>query len=126
MDTCGFSVHTGKSLDEILQGHRQLNPDPDYSKTTKTVVGLLNKLDLLDCKRHVYFDNWYIGPELLEELAYRLTWACGTIRKNRKNLPEVVVNAKLKLEKNSFRRKGPVLAVKWWDKRAVTVISTIH
>ena len=36
------------------------------------------------------------------------------------------MNAKLKPGESVFIYNGPMLAVKWCDKKAVTVISTIH
>ena len=34
--------------------------------------------------------------------------------------------AKLKKTEAVFRCKGPLLAIKWCDKRAVTVLTTVH
>ena len=62
--------------------------------------------------KHVYFDNFYHSPELLEGLFYRQTYTCGTIRSNGKNLPEALIKARLELEESVFRYNGPVLALK--------------
>ena len=81
----------------------------------------------MDTGRNVYFDNCYGSPEVLKELFYRQSHASGTVRNNRENLPEVVITAKLKPREPIFRCNGPMFALKWGDKRAVTVIfSTIH
>ncbi len=37
-----------------------------------------------------------------------------------------VAKSKLKKGESVFRRNGPILAVRWFDKRAVTMLSTIH
>ena len=45
---------------------------------------------------------------------------------NRKGLPKTVTTAKLKKTEAVFRGNGPLSAIKWCDKRAVTVLTTIH
>ena len=54
------------------------------------------------------------------------TYACGTVYPNRKGLPKAVTTAKLKKTEVVFRCNGPKLTIKWCDKRAVTVLTTIH
>lgn len=127
----GFRIYTGKGscVDPALC------IDRDCTITTQTVITLANDCDLLDKGHRLYFDNYYSSPELLEELLYRTTSACGTVRSNRKGLPEAVTKAKLNKGECCFRRSesadepgqpGPILALKWCDKRAVYMISTIH
>ena len=118
----GFEVYTGKDgkkLDaDVL--------DPECTTTTKLVFGMLQKLDLLDKGYHLFMDNYYSSYEAAMELFYRQTLMCGTLRLNRKNVPKAVKLAKLKRDDILFRRNGPCLVLKWCDKRAVTMISTIH
>ena len=54
------------------------------------------------------------------------TYAYSTIKSYRKNLQGTVIKAKLKTGESVFRHNGPMLALRWCDKRAVPVISTIH
>lgn len=125
----GFDVYTGKNSctsDAVCI-------DPAATTTTKTVVHLADKCGVLDTGRHMFFDNYYSSPELLEELLYRDTLSCGTVRKNRKDLPSAVTQAKLKKGETCFRRStledgspGRMLALKWCDKREVYMISTMH
>ena len=70
--------------------------DPMVNDTTKLVLGLLEKGQLLDKGYNVFTDNYYTSPELLFKLFYRQTFGTGTVRGNRKNMPKVVVRAKLK------------------------------
>ena len=51
---CAFSVYTGKSSNELITQNATL--DPDYTTTTKTVMGLLYKTKLLDSHRTVFFE----------------------------------------------------------------------
>ena len=52
----------------------------------KTVLKLTEKLR--DKHYYVYFDNYFTSIELLEELLQRETYSCGTVKSNRKGLPE--------------------------------------
>ena len=92
----------------------------DASKTSCTVLGLLDSVQLLDMGHHVYFDNYYNSPDLIELLYKRKTHTCGTVRKNRKSLPIAVTQAKLKQGETVFCRKNNLLALKWMDKRKCT------
>ena len=56
----------------------------------------------LDTGRHAFFDIYYSSPELLKEMLKRQIYTCGTVRSNRRN------------------------PLRSCDKRAVTVISTVH
>lgn len=105
-------------------------------------------------KGHIlYTDNWYTSPALCHFLHENKTGSCGTVRNNRKFMPKFTVNM-TRLENPSSsdegdevpaqnerrkRRKGKkkdrytqreksgeILAVKWNDKRAVHLLTTIH
>ena len=100
--------------------------DPSCTTTTKLVGGLMDSVHLLDKGHCMYMDNFYTSPELYEELFFHSTYACGTVHQNRKGLPKAVTTAKLKKTEAVFRCNGPLLAIKWCDKRAVTVLITIR
>ena len=89
-----FEIYCGKNSTRIVRDAEVL--DPQCNTTTKTVMGLLQKGNLLGKGHHVYMDNYYSSPELFSELHYRETFACGTCRSNRKNMPKSVTKAKLK------------------------------
>ena len=122
---CGFDVYCGK-VNRFCCSRSAHVIDPLCTKTTKIVVGLLERTNLLDKGYHVYMDNYYTSPELLHELYLRSTFCCGTVRKNRKGLPNAVNKAGLHKGEGVFRRNGPVLAIRWCDKRAVYMLTTIH
>lgn len=71
----------------------------------------------------VFLDNWYSSPKLYEELHKQLTGACGTVRKNRQNMPEFD-----NLQKGEIihLHKKNLMALKWQDKRDVHMLSTLH
>ena len=76
---CGFEVYTG---DASGQSQGNVQEVQDASKTSCTVLGLLDSAQLLDMGHHVYFDNYYNSPDLIDLLYKRKTHACGTVRKN--------------------------------------------
>ena len=73
-----------------------------------------------------------LALKLFSELYYRQTYACGTVRQNRKGLPNAVKKAKLQPLQSFFLRNGPLLCLKWSGekkkstKKPVTILSTIH
>ena len=122
---CGFDVYCGKNETSCANNSNVL--DPECTQTTRTVIGLLDNVQLLDKGHFVYLDNFYNSYQLNLELLSRYTFVCGTLRKNRKGNPKAVVNAKLKRGEAVYRRNGNVLCVKWCEKkRSVTMMSTIH
>ena len=81
---CGFEVYTG---DASGQSQGNVQEVQDASKTACTVLGLLDSVQLLDMGHHVYFDNYYNSPDLIDLLYKRKTHACGTVRKKTKVTP---------------------------------------
>ena len=78
----GFKVYTGKGT---LSAAAVANPmDKECSRTTKLVLGLLEKFKLLNKGHCVFMDNYYSSPELFEELYFHEMYACGTVHTNRK------------------------------------------
>ena len=120
---CGFEVYTG---DASGQSQGNVQEVQDASKTSCTVLGLLDSVQLLDMGHHVYFDNYYNSPDLIDLLYKRKTHACGTVRKNQKSLPIAVTQAKLKQGETVFCHKNNLLALKWMDKREVYILSGLH
>ena len=107
----GFHVYTGKDSSCISNSSKPL--DPDCTRTTRVVLGLLEEAKLLDKGHHIYMDNYYSSPQLFDELFYRETYACGTAHLNQKGMPKTVANAKLKPLESVFMRNGPLLCLKW-------------
>ena len=76
---------------------------------------------------HLYCDNFYSSPDLFVDLRRLGFGACGTVRLNRQGIPKRIKcpSPMSKGEVRSVTKKG-LLSLKWMDKRAVTMISTIH
>ena len=120
----GLEVFTGNKNSECIKMSKPI--DPTSSLTTQLVLGLLEKCKLLDKGYHIYMDNYYSSPELMEELYLHSTFPVGTCHSNRKCLPKAVTLAQLKPGQSCFRRAGSLLCIKWCDKQSVLILSTIH
>lgn len=71
-------------------------------------------------------DNYYNSPQLADLLISNKTDVYGTLRLNRKEVPIELKNRKLlKGEIVAFQR-GQVCALKWKDKKDISLISTVH
>ena len=126
----GYHIYTGKDSKCVSI---KANPlDPECTKTTKIVLGLLDRCNLLDIGHNIYMDNYYTSPELFEELAYRYTFACGTVRKGRRGVPKTITTTKVKPLESVFLRNESILCIKWsgaktkTKKNPVHLLSTIH
>ena len=85
---------------EIYTGKQQ-----EISENGATYDAVMNVVsEHLNAGYFIFMDNYYSGVKLYDELRDQDTVACGTVRSNRKNLPEVVTKKKLK--------KGEVAAAK--------------
>lgn len=65
----------------------------------------------------------------MKELLENGTWACGTIRQNRKDFPpalRVSEGSQLKPGEFQFATSGQITLVHWYDRRDVYVMSTMH
>ena len=59
----------------------------------------------------------------MEDLLAQDTYACGTVRSNRKDLPPCAKN-KLKQGEKVYAQRGKLVFTKWHDKRDVSFLST--
>ena len=75
---------------------------------------------------HIYTDNYYTGPALFRELRERGFGACGTVRVNRKGMPPEMKATLPKGEVCAVPLEDSLLALKWADKRQVSMLSSVH
>jgi len=85
-----------------------------YHVVTKLVQPVMNR------NHHVYFDNFFSSVRLFEHLEAQNTFACGTVRLNRKDMP-AAASHKLKPGERITRQKGNLVFTKWHDKRDVSI-----
>ena len=108
---------------------------PKSVPISTTVKNLLAKAGALGHYHHLYMDNFYSSPDLYYQLLEQNTYAVGTVRANRKGLPQGCgrmghKNVKPLLRENdvAWRRSrcGSLLALRLVSKRLVYFISTVH
>lgn len=75
---------------------------------------------------HIYTDNYYSSPSLFSELRERGFGACGTVRVNRRGMPPEMKCNLPKGDMNAVPLEQSMLALRWADKRQVTMLSTVH
>ena len=90
----------------------------------RVVTGLLTGLEHKGY--HVYFDNFYTSPSLCKHLHTVGFGSCGTVRLDRRNIPDTFKSAILKKGEIATYRDDELFGLKWKDKRVVSMLSTIH
>ncbi|XP_065290955.1 piggyBac transposable element-derived protein 4-like [Dermacentor albipictus] len=75
----------------------------------------------------LYFDNFFTSTRLMEDLAQKGILAVGTVRTNRKDLPdELKMDNKLQKGEYIWRSKGSIVAYQWRDTKNVHALSNFH
>ena len=91
----------------------------------KVVLKLSNSIK----GRHhqLYFDNYFTSVNLLSKLLENGTYACGTIRTNRKQYPAEISEEAKRLSRGEsvFRQCGNLVATAWKDNKVVNIASTL-
>eukprot|EP00117_Sycon_ciliatum_P041059 scpid73538/ scgid30091/ PiggyBac transposable element-derived protein 4 len=112
---CDWHLYTGKD-DSDLQS-------ADTAKRTQLVMRLITNLQ----PGHIiYTDNYYTSPDLFTTLRGKKLGAVGTVRSNRRGLPAQMKKKMKKTDPTRHWRQGSLLAVAWFDKKQVNMVSTIH
>ncbi|XP_068122252.1 piggyBac transposable element-derived protein 4-like [Hyperolius riggenbachi] len=101
--------------------------DPSYSQFGLASASVLSLISpLLGQGYCLTTDNYYTSPELYEHLIRHKTDSYGTVRPNRRNLPSAFSAQKLKPGEITAWQKGKLMALRWKDKKDVSVLSTVH
>lgn len=108
-----FDVYTGKSD----------TPQEDGMTGEKVVTNLASVIKNKNCL--VAFDNFFTTYPLMKRLLEDNTYAIGTVRSNRKGLPDMMHNKQPKLKRGEFMFgvKQSIAAVKWMDNNPVCFFS---
>nr|XP_039256060.1 piggyBac transposable element-derived protein 4-like [Styela clava] len=107
-----FKIATGKVSDQ------------EDNSTHGVVMNLMQ--NYLGVGHEVYTDRYYTSPKLFAELYKEKTIGVGTCRIDRRGLPRTTIQQRLGEGQIVSARKGPLLALKWRDKRDVLMLSTKH
>lgn len=117
-------VKTGIIVDFIVYcGANTAISDPANLGVGGAVVTTLMR-DFIGSKRHLYIDNWYTSPKLLEYLYSNKIYACGTVKPNRSGMPPL--KEKLARGEVVSKSREPLMALKWKDKKDIFMLTTIH
>lgn len=91
--------------------------------TSGSVVNTLMK-NYLRKGHNLFTDNWYTSPILAQFLSRNKTSLTGTVRKNRRGMPNL--KTKLALGNIQSMHTKKILVLKWLDRREVFMLTTIY
>ena len=113
--TPGAGDYTGKEGDRAEQGlaHR-------------VVMQLVDDVRLQGKGYVIFTDNFYSSPALFRDLTEKGFGGVGTARKDRREIPLSIRDARLRKGETVSSSDDGILAMKWRDKRDVTMLSTYH
>ncbi|KAH8030568.1 hypothetical protein HPB51_008929 [Rhipicephalus microplus] len=88
---------------------------------------VLSLIDRVEAGTQLYFDNFFTSTRLMEALKEKNILAAGTVRPNRKDLPdEIKRDNKLQKGQYIWRAKGSITSYQWRDTKNVHVLSNFH
>lgn len=117
--TLAFKVYFGKDDTDYYPSLPTLN------KTEKMVLHLTERYK--NNWYNIYLDRLYSSPLLFDEMYRRRIGACGTAVQRKKFMPKILLQKKMTKSSGEVAavRNGPVLALKYSDKKPVYILSTI-
>ncbi|XP_018015118.1 piggyBac transposable element-derived protein 3 [Hyalella azteca] len=109
------------------------DPDvPDLKPSSNSVLHLAQIIPS-NVNHHLFFDNWFTSLPLVDHLASRGIWSCGTVRPSRLTGLTKEMKCQKQITKNGrgayeaakiVQDNSEALYVKWFDNRVVNMIST--
>ena len=94
----------------------------DYQIGENVVIELSSTLENTNC--FLYFDNFFNSPTLMEHLLDKGVYGIGTVRKNRKNMPEMPADKGMVRGDYEFQYSKNLVCVKWFDNRGVLLLGS--
>ena len=75
---------------------------------------------------NLYFDNFFTSPLLIQKLFDMDLYSVGTVRANRKNMPQLSIPQEKSMTRGDvgFIYSDKVVACKWFDSRVVTLLAS--
>lgn len=109
-----------------IQNQPEVQQISNLSKVGNEVYHLVSQLPQ-NKAFNIYMDNYFSSIKLFNYLREKKIGACGTVRKNSANFPQILkVDKKLEWDTLSGVVVNDVLAILWMDNGPVTMLSTIH
>ena len=110
--TYDMKVYLGKDRQWMAQ---------HVTATHATVTDLTRKIEGHGHK--LYMDNFFSSPELFDDLVKKQIYCCGTVRPNRRGIPQNLRPKTTKLKRGDIRirTRADLTAILWRDKRFMHV-----
>lgn len=109
-----------------IQNQPEVQPIPSLNKVGNEVCHLVFQLPK-GKSFNIFMDNFFSNINLFKYLRENKIGACGTVRTNSANFPQILkVDKKLDWDTLSGVVVNNVLAILWMDNGPVTMLSTIH
>jgi len=118
---------TGYTYDiKVYPGKDRQRTAQQVAATHVTVTELTRKI-----KGHghkLYMDNFFSTPELFDDLTKKQIYCCGTVRPNRRGMPQDLAPKTSKLKRGDIhvRTGADLTAILWRDKRDICMFTNIH
>jgi hypothetical protein len=103
---------------KVYLGKGKQHKAQDLTATHAIVIELTRKVGRRGHK--LYMDNFFSSANLSDDLTKKKINCCGTVRPNRKGMPQDLGHKKMKL------KRGDLMAVMWMDKIDVHMFINIH
>lgn len=111
----GWKLYTGREASST-----------EHSLAHRVVMELVDDKRLEQKGYIIYTDNFYSSPALFKTLADHGFGACGTARRDRKDIPKSITSAVMEKTKVVSTTHDGIFSLKWRDKRDVLMLSTFH
>jgi len=101
----------------------------DRQHVTATHVTVTELTRMIEGRGHkLYMDNFFSSPELFGDLMKKQIYCCGTVRPNRRGMPQDIRPKTTKLKRGDLqvRTRADLTALLWRDKRDVCMLTNIH
>ena len=118
---------TGYTYDmKVYLGRDRQCTAQHVTATHATVTELMRKIEGREYK--LYMDNFFSSPELFDDLVKKQIYCCGTVRPNRKGMPQDLRPKTTKLKRGDIRvrTRTDLMAILWRDKRDLSMLTNIH
>ena len=112
---------TGYTITWKYEGKDRQRTAQHLTATHATVTELTRKIE--GCGHKLYMENLFSSPTLFDDLAKKQIYCCGTVRPNRRGMPQDLRPKSTKLKRGDIhvRTRAGLTAILWWDERHLHV-----
>jgi len=116
---------SGYMYDRVYLGRNSHSATDDMTATHATVRHLTSRVEGLGHK--IFVDNFFLSPRLFDDLDRCKINSCGTVRPNRKDMPNDFGPKQLKLKRGDVRvrTRGGLTTLVWKDRREVYMLTNM-